>query len=177
MRDNYIQWPFVRRRWRRKKGKHWKGKRVTEAEMIWVLLKHTIFRDAFAIFDTSRTGCITSADLTSVMRNLGQNPSEKDITDMVNEIDADGNATIEFDEFLGMMEEKMRSVIPDETLHEAFDVFDKDGNGFISLEELRHVMNCLGVVLSKTEVQKMMDEADLDRDGKLNFKEFAAMMN
>merc|ERR1719427_954753 len=71
-----------------------------------------------------------------------------------------GNATIEFDEFLGMMEEKMRSVIPDETLKEAFQVFDKDGNGFISLDELRHVMSCLGVVLSKTEVQKMMDEAD-----------------
>merc|ERR1711962_1339479 len=136
-----------------------------------------LFRDAFAIFDTSRTGCITSQDLTAVMRNLGQNPSEKEIADMVNEIAADGNATIEFDEFLGMMEEKMRSVIPDETLKEAFQVFDKDGNGFISLEELRHVMSCLGVVLSKTEVQKMMDEADLDKDGMLNFKEFAAMMN
>merc|ERR1712212_1073434 len=108
-----------------------------------------LFRDAFAIFDTSRTGCITSQDLTAVMRNLGQNPSEK----------------------------KMRSVIPDETLKEAFQVFDKDGNGFISLDELRHVMSCLGVVLSKTEVQKMMDEADLDRDGMLNYKEFAAMMN
>merc|ERR1712212_1407255 len=98
-----------------------------------------LFRDAFAIFDTSRTGCITSQDLTAVMRNLGQNPSEKEIADMVNEIDADGNATIEFDEFLGMMEEKMRSVIPDETLKEAFQVFD--------------------------------------RDGMLNYKEFAAMMN
>ena len=81
-----------------------------------------------------------------------------------------GNATIEFDEFLGMMEEKMRSVIPDDTLQEAFEVFDKDGNGFISLDELRHVMSCLGVVLSKTEVQKMMEEADMDKDGMLNFK-------
>merc|ERR1712042_308141 len=61
-----------------------------------------LFRDVFAIFDTNRTGCITSSDLTAVMRNLGQNPSEKDIQDMVSEIDADGNDTIEFDEFLNM---------------------------------------------------------------------------
>jgi len=136
-----------------------------------------LFREAFAIFDANRTGCITSTDLTAVMRNLGQNPSESDIEDMVNEIDADGNATIEFDEFLNMMEQKMRSVIPDDTLVEAFNVFDKDGNGFISLDELRHVMSCLGVVLTKTEVEQMMREADTDKDGKLNFKEFSAMMN
>lgn len=181
LRQSYIPWPFfIRKRMRNrtKRKKFNKGNSIlSDGEMFWVLLKHTIFREAFAIFDTNRTGCITSSDLTAVMRNLGQNPSEKDIQDMVNEIDADGNATIEFDEFLNMMEQKMRSVIPDETLYEAFNVFDKDGNGFISLEELRHVMNCLGVVLTKSEVQQMMDEADTDKDGQLNFREFAAMMN
>ena len=43
----------------------------------------------------------------------------------------------------------MRSIIPEETLREAFKVFDKDGNGFISIQELRHVMSCLGRFLLK----------------------------
>ena len=60
-----------------------------------------------------------------------------------------GNDNIEFEEFLAMMERKMRSIIPEETLREAFKVFDKDGNGFISIQELRHVMSCLGRFLLK----------------------------
>ena len=60
-----------------------------------------------------------------------------------------GNDNIEFEEFLAMMERKMRSIIPEETLREAFRVFDKDGNGFISIQELRHVMSCLGRFLIK----------------------------
>ena len=71
---------------------------------------------------------------------------------------------------MSMMERKMRSIIPDETLHEAFNCFDKDGNGFISLQELRHVMTCLGEVLTMSEVKEIMDEADLDKDGQLNYK-------
>merc|ERR1719244_1385024 len=130
------------------------------------------FREAFSIFDQNGNGSITSGELAQVMRTLGQNPTEEEITEMVLQIDADGNDNIEFEEFLAMMERKMRSIIPEETLREAFKVFDKDGNGFISVQELRHVMSCLGVVMSFSEVQEMLDEADTDKDGQLNYREF-----
>ena len=55
-----------------------------------------------------------------------------------------GNDNIEFDEFLSIMEAKMRSNVPDENIVEAFHVFDRDNDGFISLKELQHVMYCLG---------------------------------
>ena len=57
---------------------------------------------------------------------------------MIEEVDTDGNGTIDFPEFLGMMARKMQDTDTEEEIREAFKVFDKDGNGFISAAELRH---------------------------------------
>ena len=81
------------------------------------------------------------------MRSLGQNPTEAELQDMINEVDADGNGTIDFPEFLTMMARKMRDTDSEEEIKEAFKVFDKDGNGYISAAELRHVMTNLGEYL------------------------------
>lgn len=51
-----------------------------------------------------------------------------------------------------------------------FQVFDKDGNGYISAAELRHVMANLGEKLTDEEVDEMIKEADLDGDGQVNFE-------
>jgi calmodulin len=65
----------------------------------------------------------------------------------------------------------------DEELRQAFAVFDKDGNGFISSAELRQVMANLGEALSQEEVDAMIKEADNDGDGQVNFEEFKKMMS
>ena len=57
-----------------------------------------------------------------------------------------------------------------------FSVFDKDGNGYISSAELRHVMTNLGEKLTDEEVDEMIREADIDGDGQVNYEEFVAMM-
>lgn len=59
---------------------------------------------------------------------------------------------------------------------EAFKVFDKDNNGFISAAELRHVMTNLGEKLTDEEVDEMIREADVDGDGQVNYEEFVKMM-
>ena len=53
-------------------------------------------RAAFELFDKDRDGKITTKELGTIMRNLGQNPSETELTNMINEVDLDGNGTIDF---------------------------------------------------------------------------------
>ena len=52
--------------------------------------KITEFKEAFEIFDKDKDGFITIKELGEIMRNLGQNPSDADLQDMINEVDADG---------------------------------------------------------------------------------------
>uniref|UniRef100_A0A0R3Q3G5 Calmodulin n=1 Tax=Brugia timori TaxID=42155 RepID=A0A0R3Q3G5_9BILA len=65
------------------------------------------FKEAFSLFDKDGDGTITTKELGTVMRSLGQNPTEAELQDMINEVDADGNGTIDFPEFLTMMARKM----------------------------------------------------------------------
>jgi calmodulin len=83
-----------------------------------------------------------------------------------------GNGTIDFPEFLTLMARKMKDTDSEEEILEAFKVFDKDGNGFISAAELRHVMTNLGEKLTDEEVDEMIREADIDGDGQINYEEF-----
>ena len=121
-------------------------------------------------------GTITTKELGTVMRSLGQNPTEAELADMINEVDADGNGNIDFPEFLTMMARKMKDTDSEEEILEAFKVFDKDGNGFISAAELRHIMTNLGEKLTDEEVDEMIREADVDGDGQINYEEFVKMM-
>ena len=66
------------------------------------------FKEAFSLFDRDGDGTITTKELGTVMRSLGQNPTESELGDMINEVDADGNGTIDFPEFLTLMAKKMR---------------------------------------------------------------------
>jgi calmodulin len=121
-------------------------------------------------------GTIATASLGTVMRSLGQNPTDAELQDMINEVDGDGTGAIDFPEFLSLMARKMKDTDTEEELVDAFKVFDRDGNGFISAAELRHVMTNLGEKLTDEEVDEMVRESDVDGDGQVNYEEFVKMM-
>ena len=133
-------------------------------------------REAFEIFDRDKDGFITIKELGEVMKNLGQAPTESELQDIINEIDIDGNGNIDFKEFLGLMSRKMRDTDAEEELMEAFKVFDRDGNNFITSSELKHVMLALGEKVTDEEVDEMIREADINSDGCINYDEFVRMV-
>ena len=136
----------------------------------------TEFKAAFDLFDKDRDGSINNKELGTVMRNLGQNPSEEELKQMIKEIDLDGNGVIDFNEFLYLMVKKMKENDTEEELLEAFKVFDRDGNGYVTSHELRNVITSLCEDSTPEEVQEMIKEADIDGDGQVDYQEFVKMM-
>ncbi|MBA0553554.1 hypothetical protein Golob_012728 [Gossypium lobatum] len=95
---------------------------------------------------------------------------------VINEADdIERKGKIDFEDFVIIMARKMQENVVDE-LKEAFKVFDRDQDGFISANELRQVMMNMGERLTMEEAEQMIREADLDGDGVVSFDEFARMM-
>merc|ERR1711931_457500 len=86
--------------------------------------------------------------------------------------DTDGSGQIEFPEFCNMMSHKMNITDDVEMVRLAFRTLDKGGSGSISTNEFKHLMTHIGDVLSEEEVMMLINAADKDGDGTLDFEEF-----
>ena len=81
-----------------------------------------------------------------------------------------GNGKIELNEFLDMMAAKQKTMEALEgEIKQAFQFFDMDGDGFISMSELKEVAVKLGEDLSEEEIDEMIREADRNGDGQVDF--------
>ena len=63
-------------------------------------------RDGFSLFDKDGNWTINSNELGTVMRSLGQNPTEAELTNMIGEADPDGKGKITFDVFLSLVSKR-----------------------------------------------------------------------
>lgn len=131
------------------------------------------FKEAFTLVDRDGDGIILSSEIGVVFRMLGQNPTQAELADMVTEVD---NETIEFPEICTLLARKVKDVDAEEEFKEAFRVFDKDGNGFTSAAELRHIMTTLGEKMTDAELDEMLDMAEVDGDGQINYEEYVKQM-
>lgn len=129
------------------------------------------------VIDKDGDGFISSRDLLDVMKSLGGNPTESEVQEMIHEVDEEGKGAINFNEFLKVMAQKLQvDNDEEEDIIEAFKVFDLDRNGFVTVEEMKAVLSSFGLSLPRNEIEDMFVTVDEDKDGQLNFEEFAALM-
>jgi calcium-dependent protein kinase len=128
----------------------------------------------FGAFDKEKNGQISFEELKQGLLQVRPNCSDdKGIFELFKSIDVDKNGKIDYTEFLASTLQK-KSYMRIERLYEAFCLFDKDGSGKITKEEIMQVLK-----LEKTqekEVEKIINLADKDKDGVIDYKEFLELM-
>lgn len=134
------------------------------------------FRQAFDIIDKNKDGVITVDDLYELMKSFGQELSHNELKDMIRHADADGNDEVDFTEFMALLTRQLKQNDITDELKSAFQLFDKNGDGFITKADLAPVMQTLGYDTSSEFLRKLINDGDRDRDGKISFVEFCNLM-
>merc|ERR1711998_1833 len=163
------------RRRKMARGRAGADKRAAELKTLTDEQKSEL-REAFDLFDTDGSGAVDSAELYTAMKALGFESKKEEITKMVKEMDKDGDATVDFEEFCIMLAEKMNQKDGKEEMMKGFKLFDDDKTGKISFKNFQRVAKELGENLSEAELKEILAEADTDGDGEINETEFLEVM-
>merc|ERR1711890_90696 len=136
-------------------------------------------KNCFDLFDTKKQEFLSADDLGEVLRAMGFRPSQEELMDILKEIDEDGSGEIEFGEFcrlcaLFLVEDPDIETMKRE-LKDAFRVYDKEGQGFITAETLRGLIHEL-LNVDGEELDGIISELDEDGSGTMDFDEFCEMM-
>ncbi|KAE8687898.1 hypothetical protein F3Y22_tig00111008pilonHSYRG00365 [Hibiscus syriacus] len=150
----------------------------------------------FATFDKNGDGFITKQELRESLKAISFCLTENEVEEIVVKLDSNGDGLIDFDEFCALCkaiddgdfgnnggEESKRSgeegnAYEGEILKEAFDVFDRDKDGLITVEELGSVLSSLGLKEGDKveDCREMIRKVDVNGDGMVDFDEFKTMM-
>ncbi|XP_012692407.1 calcium-binding protein 2a isoform X2 [Clupea harengus] len=136
-------------------------------------------KEAFTEFDKDKDGFISCKDLGECMRTMGYMPTEMELIELSQQI---CGGRVDFEDFVDLMGPKMLAETADmigvKELRDAFREFDSNGDGQISLSELREAMKKLmGEQLNQREIDEILRDVDLNGDGLVDFEEFVRMMS
>ncbi|KAG5542869.1 hypothetical protein RHGRI_015833 [Rhododendron griersonianum] len=131
-------------------------------------------KQTFKNMDTDGSGSITYEELKAGLAKLGSKLTESEITGLMDAADVDKSGTIDYLEFITATMHRHR-LEKEEHLYKAFQYFDKDNSGFITRDELKNAMTDYGMGDDAT-INEVLDDVDTDKDGKINYEEFVAMM-
>ncbi|CAM9484369.1 unnamed protein product [Bubo scandiacus] len=136
-------------------------------------------KQAFREFDKDHDGYISYKDLGECMRTMGYMPTEMELIELSQQITG---GKVDFDDFVELMGPKMLAETADmigiKELRDAFREFDTNGDGQISMAELREALRkLLGQQLNYREVDEILKDVDLNGDGLVDFEEFVRMMS
>ena len=131
-------------------------------------------KEEFDKFDVNKDGEISKDELIKCLEvNYPYQEAVQKANQIFNEIDFNNDGSINFSEFL-TVNFKKEKLLSEEALEKAFKLFDIDGNGFITLDELKESMPI--EITSKLEWKELIEEVDKDGDCQISFEEFKEMM-
>ncbi len=131
--------------------------------------------ELFQSFDKNGDGVLSKEEIFEGYRSiLGEIEARNEVERIMSEIDIDKSGTIDYNEFL-ISATNRQSVLNKEKLEQTFKMFDKDGNGSISLDEIRSVLG--NGFTDKKSLEQIIKECDTNGDGEISMSEFKEMMS
>ncbi|XP_053562237.1 myosin regulatory light chain 10 [Bombina bombina] len=125
------------------------------------------FKEAFTIMDQNRDGFIDKGDLRDTFAALGRiNVKSEELDDMVKEAPGPINFTV----FLTMFGEKLKGTDPEETILNAFKIFDPDAKGHIKADYIKEMLMTQADRFSQEEISQMFNAFPPDVAGNLDYK-------
>ncbi|EDV94922.1 calmodulin-beta [Drosophila grimshawi] len=132
--------------------------------------------EAFSLFDTAYAGVIPMKRLKDILRAVAQMPPEHELQDYYAEYDPDGLDELYLSDFLHIMSMRYKDQTPEDEIIQAFRVFDKDDNGWISEKEFRNIMATLGDPMNDDDLDQIVLDANSNAEGNIVYKDFVAIM-
>ncbi|XP_029374562.1 myosin regulatory light chain 10 [Echeneis naucrates] len=125
------------------------------------------FKEAFTIMDQNRDGFIDKGDLRDTFAALGRlNVGNEELDEMMKEAPGPINFTI----FLAMFGEKLKGTDPEETILNAFKIFDPEGKGILKGDDIKYNLMSQADKFTEDEVNQMFTNFPLDVSGNLDYK-------
>nr|XP_046270237.1 calcium-binding protein 4 [Scatophagus argus] len=139
-------------------------------------------QEAFKEFDYDADGFIHYKDIADCMRTMGYMPTEMELIEIIQQIKMRWHGHVDFDDFCELMGPRMLAetahMVGLKELRCAFKQFDCDGDGKITMDELKEGMKTLlGEKLKKGELEEILADIDLNKDGNIDFDEFMMMLS
>lgn len=110
------------------------------------------------------------------MTSLGFESKNGAIFQMISDLDADGNGSIDFGEWLSLMTKRVNDKDSRANINKIFALFDDERTGFISIKNLRRIAQELGENVTEEELQELINRADTDHDGLVSEEEFYTIL-
>ena len=131
----------------------------------------TDLRKAFEFFDTNKDGSIDREEVANALRLLGQDPSEQNLNDIMNEVGDKQTQLIDLKGFALLLDLTSRSPLT-ENLRHVFNMLDKDSDGVLSLQESITAIKQINDKLSDSQIAYLIKQIDSNGDGVISFEEF-----
>jgi len=134
-----------------------------------------VIRDMFALMDTDNDGKVSYEELRAGLQKVGSQLAETEIKMLMEVADVDGNGVLDYGEFVAVTIHLQR-MENEEHFRRAFMFFDKDGSEYIESNELREGLADDSGEADTDVLNDIMREVDTDKDGRISYEEFVAMM-
>jgi len=134
-------------------------------------------RESFQALDVNQDGKLSMAELVGGIENSGLDVGDVDIEQLVSGLDVDGSGTVDYTEFLAATIDR-KTLLTQEVLWSAFNIFDQNGDGKITQQELKNVLGSADVEkhIGAESIGSVMKEVDTSGDGVIEFDEFVTLM-